>query len=180
MVKKTTLIGGMSEYPRRRKSSNPLGTILDDVLNAILGPSLQKVNKTMSEVLGLGSISPEQKMKQGRSQLSLKKMEMAIAREKRREEEAKERAALQWQKYQRQQELDEKRTRIYNLQIQEKELALERSREHQNNLLNQRTEIDLHIVTEPVAGVLETTADLPPEKESSYNVSLGIRKGGVP
>ncbi|MFC1860049.1 hypothetical protein ACFLYC_00535 [Chloroflexota bacterium] len=159
MVKKSTLISGMSEYPRRRRSSNPLDTIFDDVMNVVLGLGLQKMSKEVAGVLGLLGITPEQKMKQARSQLSLKKLEMAIAREKRREEEARERAAILWQKHQRQQALDEKRTRIYNLQIQEKELALERSREHQSNLLNQRTEIDLHILTEPVAGVLETTAN---------------------
>ena len=183
MVRKTTLIGGMSEYPRRRRSSNPLDTILDDVLDVVLGLGLQKVSNNVSKVLRLGGMSLEQKLKQDRSHLTLKKAEMDIAREKRREEEAKERAAILWQKHQRQQALDEKRTRIYNLQIQERELALERSRENQNRLLNQRTEIDLRIVTEPVAGALEVTANPsgltgPKIQQEAYKVWLDSFESG--
>ena len=176
-------INPSSKYSPRRRSSNPLDTIFDDALGAAFGPLLQKANNTVNELLGLGGISPEQKLKQARSQLSLKRMEMGIAREKRREQEAKERAAILWQKHQRQQALDEKRTRIYNLQIQERELALERSREHQGNLLNQRTQIDLRIVTEPVAGALEVTANPsgltgPKVQQEAYKVWLDSFESG--
>jgi|GEM_PF-2609202 len=139
----------------------------------------------VTEILGLGGIPPEEKLKRERSQLSLKKMEMGIAREKRREEEAKERSAISWQKHQRQQALDEKRTRILNIQLQERELALENARERQNQLPNQRTEIDLHILTEPVAGVLETTANPsglsgPQVQQENYKTWLdGLESGPV-
>ncbi len=185
MSRKGSHTGRNRSYPRRRSSSNPLDNIFNDTLDVILGPVFQKVSNNMTKMLGLGGISPEQKLKQDRSQLCLRKMEMGIAHEKRREEEARERSAILWQKHQRQQALDEKRTRLYNLQIQERELALERSRENQNRLLNQRTQIDLRIVTEPVAGVLETTANPsglsgPPVQRENYKTWLdGLESGRV-
>ena len=92
------------------KKTNSLDNIFDNVLDVVLGLGLQKVSNNVSKALRLGGMSLEQKLKQDRSHLTLKKAEMDIAREKRREEEARERAAIQWQKHQRQQVLDEKRT----------------------------------------------------------------------
>jgi len=143
------------------------------------------MSKDISKVLGLGGISPGEQMRLERSHLSLKQMEMKIAQEKRREADARERAEQLRLKQQRQQALDEKRVRLFDIKIEEQQIDLERSKQNLGNLLNRRTEIDLHILTEPVAGVLETTANPsglsgPPVQQENYKTWLdGLESGRV-
>lgn len=173
------------DYSRPSRSRNPLDTIFNDALTVLTDHGLQRMSKDISKILGLGGVSPEEKLKCERSQLSLKQMEMKIAQEKRREADARERAEQFRLKQHRQQALDEKRAHIFDLQIKEREMNMERVKQNLDKLLNQRTEIDLHILTEPVAGVLETTANPsglsgPPVQQENYKTWLdGLESGRV-
>ena len=170
-------------HSRHTRSSNPLDTIFDDAMGIVTGHALRKMSNNVAKIFGLGGMSAEDKVRFDRSQLSLKRTEVDLARQKRREADARERAAMLWQKHQKQLAIDEKRARLVDIQIEERELALERSRENQNRLLNQRTEIDLRIVTEPISGALEVTANPsgltgPQVQQEAYKVWLDSFESG--
>jgi energy-coupling factor transporter ATP-binding protein EcfA2 len=105
--------------------------------------------------------------------LQLREIEARIAKAEKREAEERARAEELRLRQQKQDLLNEKQARLYDLKIQEKELQIERAKQSLETAINQRTEIDLHIRTEPISGALELTANPEgltgnPEQQQAY------------
>ena len=136
---------------------SPIDTILAEAGNVLVSHGLQKLSQGIADRLGL--VDPEQEIRLNRSMLLVRKLEAEIARAERREASELTRAEELKLRQQKQELLNEKQARLYDLKIQEKELEIERARNSLETSVGQRTEIDLHIRTEPVSGALEVTAN---------------------
>lgn len=173
-----------SGYSRPSRSNNPLDSIFDDALNVLFGHGLQRMSMDISKILGLGGVSPGEKLRLERSQLSLKKLEADIAHIKKREADALERTQQLKIKQQKQEALREKLSRLYDLRIQEKELDIERVRRNLDNIVAQKTELDIHYISEPISGALEVIANPsglhggPPEQKEAYKAWLDSFESG--
>lgn len=138
---------------------NPIDNIITTGLNIVGTLGLQRLTRDLSNKLGLGGMSVEDQIRVNRSQLSLKKVEIDIARTERQEADALERAEQLKLKQGKQALLDEKVFRLYDLKIQEKELEIEKARRRLDTMVAERTELDLHISREVISGALEVTAN---------------------
>ena len=91
--------------------------------------------------------------------LQLREIEARIARAERKEASERARAEGLRLRQQKQDLLNEKQARLYDLKIKEKELEIERAKRQLEEGIAQRTELDLHFVSEPISGALELTAN---------------------
>lgn len=158
LSKKSEPYSGLRIF-RPSQSDDPIESILAAAGNVVVNHGLHKLSREVSRKLGLAEVSPETKMKLYRSELMVKKAEADIARVKRKEAEAVERAE-QLRLRQQKQELDnEKRSKLLDLEIKEKELHLERSKQQLENMEARRGDQDVHIRMEPISGALEVVAD---------------------
>jgi DNA replication protein DnaC len=131
--------------------------ILAEVGNVVVSHGIQKLSQSFAD--GLGLVDPYEQVKHDRSMLQLMAIEARIARAERQEAQAAAMAEELRLRQQKQDLLNEKQRRLYDLKIQEKELEIERARNNLTTNIGQRTEIDLHIRTEPISGALEVTAN---------------------
>jgi len=141
----------------RPQNCDPVENILIEVGDVVVGHGLQKLSQTIANKLGLED--PHEEIRLNRSTLQLREIESRIARAERQEAQAIARAEELRLRQQKQDVLTEKQSRLYDLRITEKELEIERAKRHLEDVVAQRTEIDLHIRTEPISGALEVTAN---------------------
>ncbi len=155
--RKTKALSPYQDFFCRPVTCDPVGNIFAEAGNVLISHGLQKLSQGVADRLGL--VDPEQEIRLNRSMLHLRKLEAEIARAEKREADALERAKQLELRAQKQAVLNEKQARLYDLKIQEKEFEIERARNSLETSMGQRTEIDLHIRTEPVSGALEVTAN---------------------
>jgi len=147
-----------NNFFRSSQSNDPIDNVLDEVRNMIVKQGLNWLSLNISKKLGLAGISPEKQINLNRSILSLEKTKLDIARVERKEAEALERTE-QWRLKQQQQEADNaKRSKLLDIEIQEKELHLEKTKEQLEHIEAQRAEYASHIRMEPTSGLLELCA----------------------
>jgi energy-coupling factor transporter ATP-binding protein EcfA2 len=141
----------------RPQACDPVANVLAEAGNVLVSHGLQKLGQSLSDRLGLSD--PYEQIKLNRSLLQLREIEARIARAEQREAAERTRAEELRLRQQKQDLLNEKQARFYDLKIQEKELEIERAKQSVETAVGQRTEIDLHIRTEPISGALELTAN---------------------
>lgn len=138
MAKKNSRPTHGPNFFRLSQSNNPLDNILAAAANIVVGHGLHRLSRDVASILGLTGISPEDKIKQAKAQLSLKREEISIARE----------------------ELtNEKRSKLLDLEIQENQMRLEKARQQLERIEGQRAEQVIQIRMEPISGALEIIAD---------------------
>jgi len=158
MVKKNNgPYNGLNFFPVSQ-SNNPIDNIFAAAGNMVVKHGLNRLSRDAARILGLAGMSPEEQIKLNRSRLSLKKLEANIARAERMEAEALEKAE-QWRLKQQQQEVDNaKRSKLLDIEIQEKDLHLEKTKKQLEHIDAQRDEYASHIRMEPISGLLELCA----------------------
>jgi hypothetical protein len=138
MAKKNSVSKHGFNLFRPSQSSDPIDSILGAVGNIMVNHGLDRLSRDVARILGLTGISPEDKIKQAREQLSLKRDEVNINRE----------------------ELaNRKRSELLDLEVQEKEMHLEKIKQQLENKETQRVEQATHVRIEPISGALEVIAD---------------------
>jgi hypothetical protein len=138
MAKKKKVSKHGFSFFRPSQSSDPIDSILGAAGNIIVNNGLDRLSRDVARILGLTGISPEDKIKQAREQLSLKREEVNINRE----------------------ELaNRKRSKLLDLEVEEKELHLQRAKQQLENAETQKAEQFLQTRIEPISGALEVVAD---------------------
>ena len=131
MAKKNSVSKHGFSFFRPSQSSDPIDSILGAAGNIIVNNGLDRLSRDVARILGLTGISPEDKIKQAREQLSLKREAVNINRE----------------------ELaNRKRSRLLDLEVEEKELHLQRAKQQLENAETQKAEKFLQIRMEPISG----------------------------
>jgi len=169
--RKTKAISPYQGFFCRPVTCDPVGNILAEAGNIIVSHGLQKISESIATRLGISD--PEQEIRLNRSMLYLKKLEAEIARAEKGEADALERAEQLRLRQQKQELLNEKLSRLYDLKIQVKEIEIEKAKQHLESTIAHSTELDIHIRMEPISGALEVTANPEgltgnPEQQQAY------------
>ena len=138
---------------------DPIDNAVAAAGNVVATLGLEWLARDVTKKLGLGGASVQDQLNIDRSKLYIKKVEVEVAQAERKQAEAMLQAEQLKLKQQHNKLLSEKQLRLLDLRIEEKEVEIDKARNSLGNLLGQRTEVDLHIMTEPVAGTLEVTAN---------------------
>ena len=185
MVKKKSRKSRASTFFRMSRSNDPINNILAAALNIIVRHGLERLSRDIVKILDLEGPSPESQIKLNRSFISLEKSKLDIAQANRKEAEAQERAE-QWRlKQQKQKQDDEKRSKLLDLDIEEKEIQVEKARQQLENIAEQRAGYVLNARVEPISGALEICASpdglsSPIEMIEAYNEwTSSLKKGKV-
>jgi hypothetical protein len=138
MAKKNSVSKKGVNFFHQSRSNDPIGNILAAAANMVVNHGLQRLSQNVSKRMGLTGVTPEDTIKLQHAQLSLRKLEVGITRE---------------------QLVNRKRSKLLDLEVQEKEMHLEKVKQQLENKETQRVEQAIHVSTEPISGALEVIAD---------------------